>query len=326
MARTIRASVVQSCSERFSLPDTLDKLERLTRLARDRDGSQLCVFPEAFIGGYPKYSTFGASIGTRSDAGRDEYARYHAGAIELSLGSPPLVRIEAISRETGVFLVIGVIEREGGTLYCSVVFVDPKQGYVGKHRKLMPTAAERVVWGQGDGSTIPVVDARFASGKDGEAQAEVGTKLSATICWENYMPLLRTHYYSLGTELYCAPTVDARPEWQSTMQHISLEGGCFVLAACQYAEAKDFPPEHFTLTDASAFAPKPEAVIINGGSVIISPLGKVLAGPLRDAEGILTAELDLDDVPRKKFDLDVVGHYARNDVFKLTVNKGTPQV
>ncbi|KAG6911074.1 hypothetical protein DXG01_004589 [Tephrocybe rancida] len=314
MPRTIKASVVQSCSERFSLPDTLDKLERLTRLARDRDGSQLCVFPEAFIGGYPKYSTFGASIGTRSDAGRDEYARYHAGAIELP--SPALTRIEAISKETNVFLVVGVIERERGTLYCSVVFVDPAKGYVGKHRKLMPTAAERVVWGQGDGSAIPVLDASIG---------EVDTKVSATVCWENYMPLLRTHYYSLGTELYCAPTVDTRPEWQSTVQHIALEGGCFVLSACQYAEAKDFPSEHFTLTDASSLAPSPNTVIINGGSVIISPLGKILAGPLRDAEGILTADLDLDDIARKKFDLDVVGHYARDDVFKLSVNTGAPR-
>ncbi|KAG6841792.1 hypothetical protein C0991_006676 [Blastosporella zonata] len=314
MARTIRASVVQSCSERFSLPDTLDKLERLTRLARDRDGSQLCVFPEAFIGGYPKYSTFGASIGTRTDDGRDEYMRYHAGSIELNSTSPDLARIEAISRQTSVFLVVGVIECEGGTLYCSVVFVDPKHGYVGKHRKLMPTAAERVVWGQGDGSTIPVLEAKFqAVNASGEREGmEVATKLSATIC-------------CLGTELYCAPTVDVRPEWQSTMQHIALEGGCFVLAACQYAEAKDFPEGHFSETDPTRHCFSPSTVIMNGGSVIISPLGKILAGPLRDAEGVLTAELDLCDVLRKKFDLDVVGHYARNDVFKLTVNLGTAQ-
>ncbi|KAG6812011.1 hypothetical protein H0H92_004740 [Tricholoma furcatifolium] len=294
MTRTIRASVVQTCSARFSINDTLDKLEVLTRLARERDQSQLCVFPEAFIGGYPKFSTFGASVGTRTDVGRDEYARYHAGAIEVP--SPALTRVEEISRETEVFLVVGIIERDGGTLYCTVVFVDPIKGYVGKHRKLMPTATERVIWGQGDGSTIPVVKKIFSS-----AQGELATKLSATIC-------------CLGTELYCAPTVDARPEWQSTMQHIALEGGCFVLAACQYAEAKDFPDEHFALGDAGkGVLPAPNEVMINGGSVIISPLGKILAGPLRGAEGVLTAELDLDDIARKKFDLDVVGHYARND-------------
>ncbi|KAG5353061.1 hypothetical protein C0989_010869 [Termitomyces sp. Mn162] len=299
MPRTIRASVVQTCSARFSIPDTLNKLDQLTRLARDRDRSQLCVFPEAFIGGYPKLSTFGASVGTRTDVGRDQFARYHAGAIEVP--SPALTRIEEISRETGVFLVVGIIERELGTLYCTVVFVDPVKGYVGKHRKLVPTAMERLMWGQGDASTLPVLEKKF----DG-VEGEVGTRLSATIC-------------CLGTELYCAPTVDARPEWQSTMQHIALEGGCFVLAACQYAEAKDFPDEHFVFMGAGTL-PEPNKVMIEGGSVIISPLGTILAGPLRDAEGVLTADLDLDDVVRKKFDLDVVGHYARNDIFKLSVN------
>ncbi|KAG6896515.1 hypothetical protein C0992_007704 [Termitomyces sp. T32_za158] len=294
MARTIRASVVQTCSARFSIPDTLAKLEQLTRLARDRDRSQLCVFPEAFIGGYPKFSTFGTSVGTRADAGRDEFARYYAGAIEVP--SPALMRIEEVSRETGVFLVVGIIERDLGTLYCTVVFVDPERGYVGKHRKLMPTAMERIVWGQGDGSTLPVLEKKFMNG-----EGEVDTRMSATIC-------------CLGTELYCAPTVDDRPQWQSTMHHIALEGGCFVLAACQYAEAKDFPDEHFLLTSAgNGRLPEPNTVMLDGGSVIISPLGKILAGPLRNAEGVLTAELDLDDVARKKFDLDVVGHYARND-------------
>ncbi|KAF5376023.1 hypothetical protein D9615_007721 [Tricholomella constricta] len=314
MARIIRASVAQACTAKFSLNETLDKLERLTRVARDRDGSQLCVFPEAFIGGYPKNSTFGAVVGDRALAGRDEFARYYAAAIDIP--SPAISRMEAVSRETGVFLVVGVIERDGGTLYCTVVFVDPVEGYIGKHRKLMPTGSERLIWGQGDGSTLPVPEKDF-----GSAERPLKAKMSATICWENYMPLLRTYYYSQGTQLYCAPTVDARPEWQSTMQHIALEGRCFVLAACQFAQAKDYPDEHFTTTNLSNEGiPDPEKVMIAGGSVIISPLGKILAGPLRDAEDVLTADLDLDDIARGKFDMDVVGHYARNDVFKLSVN------
>jgi len=318
MARTIRASVVQACSARFALDETLDKLERLTRLARDRDGSQLCVFPEAFIGGYPKNSTFGATVGNRADVGRDEFARYYAAAIDIP--SPTISRVENVSRETGVFLVVGVIERDGGTLYCTIIFVDPVQGYLSKHRKLMPTGSERLIWGQGDATTLPVLKKDF--GQEGRA---LETKVSATICWENYMPLLRTYYYSLGTELYCAPTVDARPEWQSTMQHIALEGGCFVLAACQYAEAKDYPEEHFTLAGVNdGVIPDPDKVMIAGGSVIISPLGRILAGPLRGKEDIITANLDMDDIPRKKFDLDVVGHYARNDIFQLKVNAPHP--
>ncbi|TFY69388.1 hypothetical protein EVG20_g3178 [Dentipellis fragilis] len=310
MTNFIRASVVQTCTAAYSLTDTLDRLERLTVLAKERDGSQLAVFPEAFIGGYPKMSTFGAVVGERSAQGRDEFLRYYKAAIELP--SPALERIKKVSRETGVFLVVGIIERDGGTLYCTAIFVDPNQGFVGKHRKLMPTASERLIWGQGGPDTLPVIEAQFASSKAEETG--VSAKLSATICWENYMPLLRTFYYSKGTQIYCAPTVDARPAWQHTMTHIALEGRCFVLSACQFAQEKDYPAEH-PVADVSAR--NPETVMIAGGSVIISPLGKVLAGPLLEGEGVLTAELDLDDIARGKFDLDVVGHYARNDIFHL---------
>ncbi|KIM75390.1 hypothetical protein PILCRDRAFT_827302, partial [Piloderma croceum F 1598] len=258
-------------------------------------------------------STFGVVVGERSPEGRDEFLRYHSAAIDIP--SPAISRIESISKDTGVFLVVGVIERDGGTLYCTVVFIDPQKGYLGKHRKLVPTAMERLIWGQGDGSTLPVLEKQFKSSKDDETIVE--TKISAAICWENYMPLLRTFYYSRGTQLYCAPTVDARPVWQSTVTHIALEGRCFVLSACQYAEEKDYPPDHPVVNVSDR---KPENVMIAGGSVIINPLGKVLAGPLLGAEGILTAELDLDDILKAKFDLDVVGHYARSDIFQLKAN------
>ncbi|KAI0068426.1 carbon-nitrogen hydrolase [Artomyces pyxidatus] len=312
MSNTIRASVVQTCTAAYSLHGTLDKLERLTRQAKEKDRTQLAVFPEAFIGGYPKMSTFGAVVGDRSAEGRDEFLKYFRAAIDLP--SPALSRIEAVSKETGVFLIVGVIERDGGTLYCTAIFVDPEEGLVAKHRKLMPTASERLIWGQGGPDTLPVLDKRFSSSNG--ANTEVATKISATICWENYMPLLRTFYYSKGTQIYCAPTVDARPAWQHTMVHIALEGRCFVLSACQYAQEKDYPPDHAV---ADSNARDGENVMIAGGSVIISPLGQVLAGPLRDGEGILTADLDLDDVVRGSFDLDVVGHYARRDIFKLEV-------
>ncbi|OBZ78624.1 Bifunctional nitrilase/nitrile hydratase NIT4 [Grifola frondosa] len=292
MANTIRASVVQTCTAAYSLPETLEKLEKLARLAKERDGSQLAVFPEAFIGGYPKMSTFGAVVGDRTPEGRDEFVRYANAAIEIP--SPAISRIEEISKQTGVFLVVGIIERDVGTLYCTAIFVDPVEGFIAKHRKLQPTGMERIIWGQ----------------------ATVQTKISATICWENYMPLLRTFYYSKGTQIYCAPTVDGRPAWQHTMTHIALEGRCFVLSSCQYAEEKDYPSDHAVLNSEKR---DPSNVMIAGGSVIISPLGKVLAGPLRGGEGVLTAELDLDDVFRGKFDLDVTGHYARPDIFQLNV-------
>jgi len=163
----------------------------------------------------------------------------------------------------------------------------------------------------GDGSTLPVVQKSF---KAKEGHGKVSTKLSATICWENYMPLLRTYYYSKGIEIYCAPTVDARPSWQHSMRHIALEGRCFVLSACQYSAEKDYPQDHAVADPSSR---SEENVVIAGGSVIVNPLGEVLAGPLLGQEGILVADLDMNDVVRGKFDLDVVGHYARSDVFQL---------
>lgn len=133
------------------------------------------------IGGYPKFSTFGAVVGERSLAGRDEFLRYHKAAIELSPTSHALNFIEQVSKETDVFLVVGVIERDLGTLYCTAIFIDPREGYVGKHRKLMPTAAERVIWGQGDGSTLPVLEREFPPA--GELSGTIKVKMSATICW-----------------------------------------------------------------------------------------------------------------------------------------------
>ncbi|KAF9649917.1 carbon-nitrogen hydrolase [Thelephora ganbajun] len=306
--RTIIASVVQTCSARYSVKNTLKKLEDLVSEGKGRHGSQLMVFPEAFIGGYPKFSTFGTVIGERSPEGREEFLRYHSAAVDIP--SPVISSIERISKTYGAFLVVGVIERDHGTLYCTVIFVDPELGYVGKHRKLAPTALERVIWGQGDAKTLSVVQKSFG---------RVEAQLTAAICWENYMPLLRSYYYSKasGSHIYCAPTVDTRTEWQSTMQHVALEGRCFVLSACQFAQEKDYPADHAVKN--------PEGrgdvnVMIRGGSVIISPLGKVLAGPMYDQEGILTAELDMDDIVRGKFDLDVAGHYARPDIFQLVVN------
>ncbi|KAI0033402.1 carbon-nitrogen hydrolase [Vararia minispora EC-137] len=310
----IRASVVQACTAAFSFPDTLAKLRRLASVAKD-EGAQLAVFPEAFVGGYPKESTFGAKVGTRTDEGRDEFARYYQAAVELP--SPELTEIETVAREVGIFLVLGVIERDLGTLYCTAIFVDPIEGFVAKHRKLMPTAAERLIWGQGGPDTLAVVEKQFAPAV-GNNEKFAKVKLTATICWENYMPLLRTFYYSKGTQIYCAPTVDARETWQSTMRHIALEGRCFVLSACQFAQRKDYPAERgFVEDDASR---DPERVVIAGGSVILNPLGKVLAGPLLDREGVLTADLDLDDIARGKFDLDAVGHYARSDSGSLPVS------
>jgi nitrilase len=180
----------------------------------------------------------------------------------------------------------------------------PEGQFLGKHRKLKPTAAERLIWGEGDGSTLTVIE------------TELG-KIGGLICWENYMPLARTAMYNKGVELYLAPTADARDTWQATLRHIACEGRCYVLGCNQFITKDMYPPDLNALEELTA---KPQ-VLCRGGSAIISPLGKVLAGPLFDQEGILVANLDLGEIARSKFDFDVVGHYARPDVFQLIVNE-----
>ena len=293
-----RAAVVQAAPVAFDCEGTLERAARLVAEATAA-GAQLVVFPEAFVSGYPKGADFGARVGSRTPEGREWFRRYHASAIDVP--GPATERLGEIARERGVFLVIGVIERAGGTLYCTALFIDPDGTLLGKHRKLMPTAMERLIWGFGDGSTLPVIDTPLG-------------RIGAVICWENYMPQLRLAMYGRGIQLYCAPTVDDRETWLPTMRHIALEGRCFVLSANQFARRSDYPADYpIAPTD-------PDTVLIGGGSCIVDPAGRVLAGPARDDEAILTADLDLDEIARGTFDLDVVGHYARPDVFRLTVD------
>jgi nitrilase len=296
----IKASVVQAGSVVFDTPRTLARVGVYCDEAADA-GASLVVFPEAFIGGYPKGLDFGARVGSRSPEGRDDFRRYWDAAIEVP-GKETAVLGE-IAAKHRINLVIGVIEKEYGTLYCTVLFLGPDGLVQASHRKLMPTAMERLIWGFGDGSTMPAV------------RTPLGT-LGAAICWENYMPLFRTSMYAKGVTLWCAPTVDDRESWQPTMRHIALEGRCFVLSACQYLLRSDCPDDYHAIQGGA-----PETVLIDGGSLIVSPLGQVLAGPLRGRAGVLTAELDLDEIPRGKYDFDVVGHYARPDIFSLSVDE-----
>lgn len=298
--QTLRAAVVQAGSVAFDTEATLDKTEKLVVEAA-AGGAQLVVFPEAYISAYPKGLDFGCRVGMRRPEGREDFRRYWASAIEVP--GPATDRLGEIAKINAVHLVIGVIERADSTLYCTVLFFSPEGRLMGKHRKLMPTASERLVWGFGDGSTLPVFDTPHG-------------KLGAVICWENYMPLPRTAMYSKGVTLYCAPTADDRDTWLPTMQHIALEGRCFVLSACQVTRRKDYPAEYELPQEVG-----PDTILMRGGSCIIGPLGQVLVGPVFNEETILYADLDLADVPRSRLDFDVTGHYSRPDVFNLTVNE-----
>jgi nitrilase len=295
----VNVAVVQAAPVAFDLAATLDKTERLIAEAASR-GAQLALFPEAFISCYPRGLSFGTVVGERSAAGRDLFRRYWDSSIDVP--GPVVDRLTVATREHGIHLVIGVIEREGGTLYCTVLFFAPGR-YLGRHRKLMPTAAERLVWGFGDGSTLPVYD------------TDLGM-LGAVICWENRMPLLRMAMYGKGIEIYCAPTADGRETWIPTVRHIALEGRCFVLSCNQFARRRDFPSD---LDE--ELGSDPERVINSGGSCIVNPLGEILTGPDYTGEVILTASIDQDDITRARFDFDPVGHYARPDVFQLVVDE-----
>lgn len=295
-----RAAIVQAGSEPFDTSATLAKVTRLTQEAA-ATGAELVVFPEAFIGGYPKGATFGASVGGRSAKGYEDFKRYFNGAIDVP--GIQTDELAALAGQCHVYLVIGVIERDGGTLYCTVLFFSPQGALLGKHRKVMPTFMERLVWGYGDGSTLPVFD------------TPMGT-LGAVICWENYMPLMRMAMYGKGVQIYCMPTADDREYWLATARHVALEGRCFVLSACQYLTRDAFPDDYDPVQGNA-----PDTILMRGGSAIISPTGEVLAGPVYDQECILTAYLDMDDIVRGKFVFDVAGHYSRPDIFRLDVDE-----
>ena len=296
----LTAAVAQTASVLLDTPATVERALALMAQAAAQ-GAQLIVFPEAYIGGYPKGADFHIYLGARTPQGRAEYKHYFDAAVTVD--GPEIALLAQAAAQHRLHVVVGVIERDGGTLYCTVVYLGPEGQVLGKHRKLMPTALERLVWGFGDGSTLKAVDTPWG-------------KLGAVICWENYMPALRLAMYQQRVTIYCAPTADDRDTWASTMTHIALEGRCFVLSACQHLRRTQFP-------DAQMHNALPEAadgVLMRGGSLIIDPLGRKLAGPVFNEDALLTAELDLDLIAQAQMDFDAVGHYARPDVFSLQVN------
>lgn len=304
MEKKLKVAVIQDSPIIFNLEKTMKKTLQLTRAAADT-GAKLIVFPESFIPCYPRGLTFGMVIGSRTQEGREDYQRYYDNAVAVP-GSE-VDTLADLAKELNVYLSIGVTEKKGngldGTLHCSNLFFGP-EGYLGRHRKLKPTAAERVVWGEDDGSTITVVDTPYG-------------KMGSLICWENYMPLARMALYMKGVNLYIVPTADQREVYQATLRHIAFEGRCFVIMSNQYVEKSMYPTDLKYYDD---LKDQPE-VMCRGGSCIIDPYGEYVAGPLFDEMGILTAEIDLNLITQSKFDWDPVGHYNRPEIFNFQINE-----
>jgi len=297
----MRQKIIAALQLGNDLNGTAATLDRILAFEQEIKNSNcdLLVMPEALLGGYPKGADFGARVGYRTPQGREEFLQYWQQAVDLD--GPEVAVVSELAKTCNTAIVIGVIERSGATLFCTALFISNTGELLAKHRKLMPTASERLIWGQGDGSTLPVVET-------------VAGRVGAAICWENYMPLLRTAMYAKGLEIWCAPTVDDRDIWQTSMSYIAYEGRNFLVSACQYQP----PPSDAQCRDETWPDDKP---LIRGGSVIISPMGEVLAGPLYNEEGLISAEIDLDDIIKARYDMDPVGHYSRPDIFKLYVDE-----
>ena len=303
---SLKIGCVQATPVIFNKQKTLEKAVGYIKEAAEQD-VKLLVFPESFIPAYPSGLGFGTVVGSRTEAGRDQFREYWEESVEVP--GPVTQKLSSLAKEYGMYIVMGVTERDtvSKTLYCTLLYFSPNSGLMGKHRKLKPTAAERLVWGDGDSTTLSTFD------------TEIG-KIGGLICWENYMPLARMAMYRKGVELYVAPTADARDSWNSTMIHIAREGRCYVIGCNQIIRKSDYP-EH--LRDHLA-EDRPE-LLSRGGSVIVSPMGDVLEGPLYGEEGLLTADANMEELVRSKMDFDVIGHYSREDVFDFYI-PGQPRI
>ncbi len=301
---TFKIAAVQASPVFLDRDATLAKARELIAEA-GRNGARLVVFPEAFIPTYPDWVW-------RIPPGQhrmlsDTYAELLEQSVEIP--GPLTETLSQAARQAGVYVVMGLNERNAqasnASLYNTLLYIDPEGNLMGKHQKLVPTAPERMVWAQGDGSTLEVYDTSLG-------------KLSGLICWENYMPLARYSLYAWGTQIYLAPTWDSGEPWLSTLRHIAKEGRVYVVG-CAIAMRKEDIPDRLEFK--AKYYSEVGEWINKGGSTIVSPDGKFIAGPLDEEEGILYAEVDPRQMRGPKWNLDVAGHYARPDVFRLTVSK-----
>jgi nitrilase len=269
-----------------------------------KKGAQLIVFPEAFMPGYPEW------VWVNPPGKKPLTNPLYEALLDNSVAVPDdtTAALCKAAKKAGIYIAMGINERNAeasnASMYNSILYIDSGGNIMGKHRKLIPTSGERLVWAPGDGSTLDCYDTSFG-------------RLGGLICWENYMPLARYAMYAWGTQVYVAPTWDYGDVWVSTMRHIAKEGGMYVLSACMPMKVSDIPDKY---EFKKQYDPAKEWVN-PGNSIIVNPKGDIIAGPLTKEEGILYAELDMSEISATKWSLDVAGHYARPDVFKFSVNK-----
>ena len=269
------------------------------------NGAELVVFSEAFIPGYPTW-IWRLRPGGDWDLSEELHARLLNNAIVME--SSDLVPLYEAAKKHNVTIVCGIEERDGklsqSTIYNTVIVIGADGTLLNKHRKLMPTNPERMVWGFGDASGLKVVDTPVG---------RVGTLL----CWENYMPLARYALYSQGVEIYIAPTYDSGDGWIGSLQHIAREGCCWVVGCGNLMKGSDIPPD---FPERGTLYPDADEWVNPGDSVVIAPGGEIIAGPMREEAGILYCDVDREKVSIAKRTLDVTGHYSRPDIFQLHVN------
>lgn len=300
-----KIAIIQHAPRVLDREATLDKAVELLAEAADA-GAELIVFPEAFVPGYPAW-IWRLRPGGDWDLSEQLHQRLLQNAVDLAKDG--LERIRAAAREASVTVVIGVNERDGSigrsTLFNSLVVIGRDGEILNRHRKLMPTNPERMVWGFGDASGLRAID------------TPVG-RIGALLCWENYMPLARFALYAQGIDIHIAPTYDSGEGWIGTMQHIAREGGCWVIGAGVALRNRDLP-EDFPARD--SLYPAEEDWINPGDSVVIAPGGEILAGPLHQQQSVLYAEVDPARAAIARRSFDVAGHYSRPDIFALQVDR-----
>lgn len=303
LKRTCKIAVIQASPIIFDGKACLDKALTLIKECAEKK-VEFIVFPELFIPGYPYGMTFGFSVGKRTEAGRTDWKRYYDNSIVVP--GPETALLGEAAKQAHAYVSIGISERDAvtATLYNSNLIFSPDGELAAVHRKIKPTGAERVVWGDANRDYFPVTPTPWGPA-------------GCLICWESYMPLARTALYEQGISIYIAPNTNDNAEWQATMQHIGIESHCYVINCDMYFKKSDYPSD---LVGAAEVQALPDTVC-RGGSCIIDPYGHYVTDPVWDTEDILIADLSMDAVPASRMEFDGCGHYSRPDILQLHTEK-----